>query len=70
MVTRLENRALNVLEKDKITKISVDILLGIFFPPSGAEILIRLEENEMKNIKIVGIDRMVTDDCVIIEDCV
>lgn len=59
MIVRLENDHQAKLEKDKITKLSIDIQLGIFFPPSGAEILVRLEETEMKSVKIIGIDRMV-----------
>jgi hypothetical protein len=57
MMARLESTT--TLEKGQITKLAVDLQLGTFFPPSGAEILIRLEEGEMRGIKIVGINRMV-----------
>lgn len=42
-----------------ITKISIEVSLGIFFPNTNVELMIRLDESEMKNIKIVGLDTMV-----------
>jgi hypothetical protein len=56
---RLENKLCNKLVRDQITKLSIDITLGIFFSAQGLDVQISFDDSKMKNIKIIGIDKLV-----------
>ena len=56
---KLSDNQRGVVEKGKITKLEVDVGLGLFYPSAGTNIQIKLEESEMKSIKLVGISTMV-----------